>query len=264
MACRESSLDFLRSLGYTAIHLPRERIAPLDLVGRLPGGRARLLGSLTALMVADGEVPPVTRDEVVAEISGRHTDALDVGIGLRLLVRFLSALAPVTLALDAAFERARRIEFTYEDVRSDSVDLIALRRWLGRRPPLDHTNPVIDDYFIGEGEAVVITRTLKSNRFGVTAYDEAEQRLAIDLTRQRRALAEAGVEVTQDARWKTSFRGPVRLVFAFQGFLLRIDSRGLHVSDDVPPEMGLLAVAPVLGEEVRPVVWPAHGLLRLD
>lgn len=264
MACRESSIDFLRSLGYTSIMLPREHIAPLDLVGRLPGGRARQLGSLARLVVGDAAPPAVGRNERVAQISGRHTDALDVGIGLRLLVKFLAALAPITVTLEAAFARARKVEFSYEDVRSDALDLIDLHGWLGRRPALDHTNPVVDDYFIGEGEVVVITRTLKSDTFGVAAYDEEERRLEVDLTAQRRKLAEAGVEVSTDERLKVTFKGPTRLVFAFQGFHLHVDTRGLHVSDEVPPEMGLMTVAPAPAGEVRPVVLNRHGLLALD
>lgn len=264
MACRESSLDFLRSLGYTPIQLPREHIAPLDLIGRLPGGRARQLGSLLRLVVGDADPPAVRRDEHAAQISGRHTDALDVGIGLRLLVRLLAALAPITVALEVAFARARRIEFSYEDVRSDSVELLDLRRWLGRRPALDHTNPVIDDYFIGEGEVVVITRTLKADTFGVVAYDEEERRLGVDLTTQRRKLADAGVEVSADARFKITFKGPVRLVFAFQGFRLHIDPRGLQVSDDVPPEFGMMTMAPLAAGGPRPVLLSRRGLLVLD
>jgi len=264
MACRESSLDFLRSLGYTPILLPRERIAPLDLVGRLPGGRARQLGSLLRLVVGDADPPALRTNERVAQISGRHTDALDVGIGLRLLARFLAAFAPITVALELAFERARKIEFSYEDVRSDSVDLLELRRWLGRRPSLDHTNPAVDDYFIGEGEAVVITRTLKADTFGVVAYDEEERRLEVDLTAQRRKLAEAGVEASTDVRLKITFKGPTRLVFAFQGYRLSIDLRGLHVSDDIPPEMGLLTVVPNRTDGPQPVILARRGLLALD
>jgi hypothetical protein len=265
MACRESSVDFLRSLGYTTLLLPRERIAPLDLVGRLPGGRARQLGSLTRLVVGDAAPPLTTRDERVAQLTGRHTDALDVGVALRLLLNFLAALAPITVTLEGTLARARKVEFSYEDVRSDAVDLIDLRRWLGRHPALDYTNPVVDDYFIGEGEVVVITRVLKSASFGIVALDEEQRRLEVDLTAQRRKLAEAGIKVSSDERLKVTFTGPTPLVFAFQGFRLHIDTKGLQVSDDVSPEMGLMAVTgPVVAGGPRPVVLNRHGLLALD
>ncbi len=65
-------------------------------MGHPPGGRARQLGSLNRLAVCDTALPLTTRDERVAQLSGRHTDALDVGVALHPLLNFLAALAPVT------------------------------------------------------------------------------------------------------------------------------------------------------------------------
>jgi len=265
MACRESSLDFLRALGYTPIQLPREHIYPLDLVGKLPGaGAARHLGPLPRLMLSTDPPPQTRRDELVGQITGRRTDKLDVGLGLHLLAKLLTALGALAVSLKAGFERARQVEFSYEDVRSDSVEIIGLREYLGRRPALDAGNPVIDDYFIGEGLVVVITRTLKSRSFGVTATDEQGREIEVDVNLLQRNLAEAQIDVSATARTKVSFRGPRPLVFAFQGLALHIDTGGLRVTDDVPPDFGSLAVRPVVAGETRPVVLARHGLLRLE
>jgi len=44
-------MDPLDSLGYTPIRFPREKIQPLDLIGKLAGGgAAKQLGSLTKLV----------------------------------------------------------------------------------------------------------------------------------------------------------------------------------------------------------------------
>lgn len=265
MACRESSLEFLRTLGYTAIQLPRERIQPLDLIGKLPGGgSAKQIGSLTKLVVGTVPPPQIVPNEAVGQISGKKTDKLDIGTGLRLLSGFFSALGAVSAALDAAFGKARQIEFFYEDVLSDSVDIIELGGYLGKRPALDHNNPFMDDYFIGDGQVVVITRTLKSNGFGVAASDEKGSKVDIDLDVLGQDLANAGITANKSAEMRISFKGKKHLVFGFQGLLLHIDIGGLTVSDEVPAEFGIFAAAGARPGKATPVVLGRHGLLRLD
>jgi hypothetical protein len=265
VACRESSTDFLRELGYTPIRLPRERIYPLDLIGRLPGGgRVKHLGSLVKLVVGESPVPSIARDEMVAQVSGKRSDRLDIGLGLNLLSKFFAALGVVSASLGVAFGRARQVQFHYEDVRADSVDIVDLRGYLGRRPSLDHTNPVVDDYFIGDGQVVVITRTLKSASFGVVASDKDGNKVDIDVDVLSKDLAKAGVGVSRGAEMKVSFRGNTPLVFAFQGVLLHIDTGGLKISDDVSPEFGIFAVPTATPGELRPVVLGRSGLLQLD
>jgi hypothetical protein len=262
MACRESSIDFLRGLGYTPIQLPRERIHPLDLVGKLAGGgRAKQLGSLTKLVVGTVPAPEIVRDEQVGQVSGKRTDKLDIGIGLNLLSKFFSALGVFSASINAAFARARQIEFQYEDVTSDSVDIVDLRGYLGKRPSLDPHNPVVDDYFLGDGQVVVLTRTLKSTGFGVIASDEKGNKVDIDIDVLNDDLAKAGVNAARGSEMKVSFKGATPLVFAFQGLMLRIDTGGLRVSDDVPAELGIFASRP---GEAGPVVLTRNGMLRLD
>lgn len=264
MACRESSTDFLRELGYTPIQLPRERINPMDLIGKLgSGGRAKQLGSLTRLVASAGPPPEVIRDEAVGQVTGKKTDRLDVGIGLNLLSKFFSALGVFSASLSAAFARARQVEFYYEDVTSDSVDIVDLRGYLGKRPSLDPNNPVVDDYFIGDGQVAVITRTLKSTGFGVAATDERGNKVDIDVDALRQDLARAGVNASRGSEMKVSFKGTKALVFAFQGLLLRIDTGGLKVADEIPSEFGIFA-APARPGEAAPVVLSRYGLLRLD
>ncbi|MGQ0568613.1 MAG: gasdermin [Armatimonadota bacterium] len=265
MACRESSIDFLRQLGYTPIQLPRERIRPLDLVGKLSGGgRAKQLGSLTKLVVGTVEPPEILRDETVGQVSGKKTDKLDIGVGLNLLSKFFSALGVVSAALGAAFNKARQVEFHYEEVMSDSVDIVDLRGYLGKRPSLDHNNPVVDDYFIGDGQVVVITRTLKSNGFGVEATDERGNKVDINVDILKDDLVKAGVNSSRGTETKVSFKGAKHLVFAFQGLLLRIDTGGLRVADDIPPEFGIFASQASRSGEPTPVLLSRNGLLGLD
>ncbi len=267
MACRETSIDFLRDLGYTPIRLPRERIQPLDLVGKLAGGgRAKQLGSLTKLVVPrpDVQSPEITRDEAVGQVTGKKTDKLDIGVGLNLLSTIFAALGGVSASLQAAFGKARQVEFFYEDVLSDSVDIVDLRGYLGKRPSLDPNNPVVDEYFIGDGQVLVITRTLKSDSFGVVASDEKGNKVDIDVQVLGSDLAKGGINASKSAEMKVSFKGSKSLVFAFQGLLMRIDSGGLHASDDIPPEMGIFAARPASPGQVQPVVLSRNGLLGLD
>jgi hypothetical protein len=265
MACRESSIDFLRGLGYTPIQLPRERINPLDLVGKLGGGgRARQLGALTKLVVGTVPAPEIVRGEQVGQVSGKRTDKLDIGIGLNLLSKFFSALGVFSGSVSAAFARAKQIEFQYEDVTSDSVDIVDLRGYLGKRPSLDANNPVVDDYFIGDGQVVVITRTLKSTGFGVMASDEKGNKVDIDVDVLKEDLVKAGVDASKGSEMKVSFKGTKPLVFAFQGMMLRIDTGGLRVSDDIPAEFGIFATRAGTGSDPAPVVLTRSGLLRLD
>ncbi len=77
-------------------------------------------------------------------------------------------------------------------------------------------------------------------------------------------LVKAGVDASRGSEMKVSFKGTTPLVFAFQGMMLRIDTGGLRVSDDVPAEFGIFASRPTSGTEPAPVVLTRSGLLRLD
>jgi hypothetical protein len=265
MACRDSSTDFLRSLGYTAIRLPRTKINPLDLVGKLPGGgNAKQLGPLTELVVSTGQSPTVTTDEQATDLTGKKTDKLDIGLGLNLLTGVIQALGVASGALNVAFGNSRQIEFYYEDVRSDSVEPVALMNYLGTHPSLDYNNPAVGQYFLGDGEVVVVTRTLKSHTFSVAAYDQHGQKVGINVNLLRQNLAQTGFDASEGAESKVSFKGNKDLVFAFQGYLLHVDPQGLHFADNIPDELGIFSVGAGQPSPGKPVVFSRQGLLNLD
>lgn len=267
MACRETTVDFLRDNGYTPIRTPRERIQPLDLIGKLPGGGTpKQLTSLKKIMIPrpDAPDPEVIRDEAVSQLAGKKTDRLDIGIGLNLLGTIFRALGGVSASLSAAFKNARQVEFLYEDVLSDFVDIGDLLDYLGKRPSLNHKNPLIEKYFLGDGQVVVITRVLKSNAFSVVASDEKGRKVDIEVNVLQKELAKGGIQASKDSEMKVSFKGSKHLVFAFQGFMLHIDTGGLNISEDIPAEMGIFATKAATRGQPQPVVLSRSGLLSLD
>lgn len=221
MFCKESATDYLRQLGYCVVRVPKSDISPLLLLSR-SGRSLDRFGQLDTVLVNDGAValPAVQRDLPAANITGRTSSALKLGIGLSVLSDVLAAMGGSPLGLDLAYSKANRISFEFRDVVEDRVEVAALDRYLSSADLNTHTTNAAR--LLESDDLYVVTSTLKCDRIVVRAWDSQQSSVDIDVPMLQEILGgRIGVTAAGDAEQQITYAGSTRLVFAFQAFRMR-------------------------------------------
>jgi len=214
MFCKDDSLTYLNHLGYNVISLPRENVEPLLIIG---GKKKKLeiLGPLSHFVEEPASVPPIKYDQTTGKITSKRTSKLDSRMGLELMNKYLSAMGAASGKLNAGYEKAVQIEIVFENVLSDSVFITAIDDYLSSAKP--KTKTLLMDCINEEGEAHIITETIKSNSFGVIAYNSSQQVLDLDVKGIQNLLGgTGGINVSKDETAKVSYQGNKFLKFGFK------------------------------------------------
>lgn len=243
MFCQESATDYLRALGYCAVRVPKSDVLPLLLLSRA-GRVLDRFGRLDTVLVGGGSVPlpPIQTDLPAANISGRSSSALRLGVGLSILGDFLSAIGVSPVGLEAAYSRASRVSFEFRDVVEDRIEIAALDRYLADADLNTHT--VHAARLLDSDDLYVVTSTLKTDKILVKAWDSQERSVALDVSAVQDIVgAQVGVSASGEEEQLITFAGPARLVFAFQACRMRYvdgDYRALAPANRVSMRDGVL------------------------
>ena len=109
--CKDPSITFLNKFGYNVIKLPRVGIEPMDIVGK--DKSTEWLGKLSGVWKTT-MAPPVPRPpQPAADVAGQQSDKLELSIGLKILENALRAFGASAPSLNFAFNKARKIQFTF-------------------------------------------------------------------------------------------------------------------------------------------------------
>jgi len=188
-----------------------------------PAGRGIFdrFGRLDTVLVGDGSValPAVEADLPAANVSGRSSSSLKIGLGLSVLTNVIAAMGGSPLGLEAAYRKAATISFEFREVYEDRVEVAALDRYLASAdvdPYSTHAARLLSD-----SDLLVVTSTLKTATIAVRASDSADTALAIG-ARVVQDIVGAKMTVTTSGQDTTllSYSGPGRLVFGFQAVRL--------------------------------------------
>lgn len=211
--CKDVSVNYLNSVGYNVIRLPREGIEPLSV---LSGEKSRLelLGPIQSIML-EADQPPAISSGQAADINGKRTSKFDLSFGLKLLEKLLEALGAPSAGLDIGYKRAQKIEFEFKNVQFSKVDVLKLGEFLTKGTP--NVFGDLMESLNDEGEAYVITEVIKSNTFTTSAYDNSGTNVGINLAGIKDVLgASAKVDVSQEGESKATFKGDKLLSFGFK------------------------------------------------
>lgn len=221
MGCRENALNYLRALGYNVVLLPKSDITPLHLLSPAGRGTFDRFGRLDTVLAGDGSValPPIETDLPAANVSGRSSSSLKLGLGLSVLSNIVAAMGGSPLGLETAYHRAATISFEFRDVFEDRIEVAALDRYLASAdvdPYSVHAARLLSD-----DELLVVTSTLKTTTIAVRATDRADTALTLDAPVVQDIVG-ATVTVSSSAQDTTllSYSGPAVLVFGFQAVRL--------------------------------------------
>jgi hypothetical protein len=198
---------------------PRTGIQPLDALAVDEDRRVHARGRLANLIADDTPTLPWPKSEEVAGLVGVRSAAVDVGFGAKLSANFLAALGvplPSTNLAASLWKGASRLVFEVREVTQHDVDISQLGRDLEGRHI--RRNATTDLFFTSSTTKLhIITRTLTSPSFAVTATNKEGQSVEVEADGLADVLGQAHGHVSWDLeRHSTlSFRSDKPATFAF-------------------------------------------------
>jgi hypothetical protein len=265
--CKDPVTKELNDRGYNLVKLPRAGIEPMDVLGR-DAQSIEKLGSIAEVWTSKADLPKVSAPLPAAGIAGAKSSDLDLGIGLKLLSNVLAGLGGgFTLpSLNAAFKKAKKVQFTFANVESTSITPFALGKFLAAGT-LDTSNPFVTQYFGNdETQEYIIFDVLKSDALSVTAKTDTGVEVDADvgaLSGGLNATVKANVGAAGSS--EITFQGPVKATFAFKLFEVNFENgkwvpRGAGADEDLSFALGD-SKASAFGKSV--VVAPGR-MLRIN
>lgn len=165
-SCKDPSITFLNKFGYNVVKLPRTGIEPLDVVGR--DKSTEWLGKLSAVWKSTVAVPQPGAPQPAVDVQGQKSDQLELSIGLKVLENALKAFGATVPTLSFAFQKARKVQFTFTNVASTFVAPLEAGNFLAAGD-LNTNNPVVEHYFLEDDpQAFLLTEVLNAKPKSVT------------------------------------------------------------------------------------------------
>ena len=244
MFCTDPLLGTLKQYGYNVVRLPRADIRPLQILARKKTDLESYGNLTTILDPAATGVPAIAENVAVANIAGKQmrTGVIGAKLGASMLGGVVAAMGGSPLGLDASYEHASTVEFEFQDVTEDSLEIAALDLYLSVAQVNPNARAVAQ---LLESDAIcVITRTLKARTLKVNAKDSSNRSLAVDAEKiQHLVGAKVKVSGGTEGTSAVTFQGNTPLVFGFQAVqLVYRDGRFLKFNPLAPDAAAMRAV----------------------
>lgn len=249
--CKDPLISSLNSFGFYPIKHP-DVGNKVFLILSKANGYLDGLGPLSDFISEEGPLPEVEQDIQAADIAGIKSSDFDLDTGLNILGTFLSFLGAPAIGLKAAFSKAKNVVFQYRNVVKDRVRLTKVEKFLTKVTPSKGSRLLqeIED----RGEAYVITELLKSNSFGIVAFDEKGFEVGIDVDHINQLLGvNSKIGVKKISEFHTVFEGKMSASFAFKAYSIWI------TEEEHPPRLTVIPLekAEVVMEWLPPT--PVNG-----
>jgi len=215
--CHDKTTTMLRTQNYNVVRHPREGINPLDLIGTVKDAVHQLGGLDKLITNPPPNAPTITRDQAAADLEGQQSDKQAAGIGLSFLSSILSALGG-NLDVSAQYQNARRLQFTFNDVVTDTVAPLDVGEYL-KKGQVNSDNLVLQEFVLGKGTLFLITQTLKAKKITVKSENEKGGEVKVDVPVIKGiASGKVNVEANADQSSLVTYSGTKSIVFGFQAF----------------------------------------------
>ena len=253
MKCKDQSVTYLKSKGYNVVRLPRADIKPLQVLIKKKDS-FETLGSIESVLVAGNNkaIPEIKIDENAAGISGQKTSNLSAGVALSILGSIITAMGG-NLGMDVEYTNAKTINFEFEDVKSDSVDIIKLDMYLNDAD-IDPLSKQVSA-LLESDDIYIITSVIKSNKISVQGTKKDNSRLKVDIPVIKEIVGgKINIESSGDEASKVSYSGENMLVFGFKAIRL-IYEDGKYSAFEKADEGTPLSIDPPEWEERGTLNW---------
>jgi len=236
---RDPLYSLLRSFGYNVVRLPRSTIKPLQLFTK-KNNQLYPLGQMSGVFVSRGDVslPNILENQPVADLSGKKSGDLSLGLGLSILGGILSSFGGSAAGLDAKYGQAKSVSFQYEEVLEDSVEMTQLDRFLDDADIDPHSKSV--GALLESDQVYVTTSTIKSRKFTIVPKAKGGAELGINVPEIQKIVG-GNVKVSRSNKDSSviTFGGDTPLVFGVQVWQLFYDNGKYTRSKPAPPKMML-------------------------
>lgn len=210
----------------------------------------------------------------MAGLSGKHSRRVSFEFGFKILDNFLGAFGVPSAGIDAAFEGAAEVSFSFANVRRSYVDKNVLGNLL-RDHRVDAKNPAARIYFgRNPWSPLVIDSTIESSNFTFRVERSSRRDFKVDLGAIQQVIdaAKVGVKVGAVSARTVTFKGRQHLTFAFTCVRMYLDPKGRITSlPDEPSSHRLQALAGAGQPEheirpgpVRVLLHPSPAMLSWD
>ena len=262
--CKDPSLTFLNRFGYNVVRLPRAGIEPMLVLGKAQS--LEMLGKLSAVWKTSLPEPSVGAPQTVADLNGKQSDKLELSVGLKILANALQGLGASVPSLDFAFSRARKVQFTYTNATSTSVNPLDAGNYLASGD-LFSANPIVQSYFLGDqGHAFLIVDVLKSDTLTVSATAENGSDVKLDVPAIQGVLgASLGVKSGNASDSVIQFQGKTPITFGFKAFAISFEGGRWNLRGAKPGQDLAFAFDPSgeAEDETEGILFTTSGLVGL-
>ena len=220
MFCHDPYLTYLKTFGYCVVLVPKEDVAPLQVMAKQKGVLMRL-GDLKTLLVSGSNIPlpEIIKDKHAADISGQRTGEMKIGIGLSIMGTLIGAMGGSEAGLKAQYQQAKTSAFEFTEVLEDRVEILAIDQYLTDADVNPFSSYVAQ--LLEADELYITTATIKSKKFTVEAKKANGQALEVKLPEiQGMVGGDVSVSGQAEVTTKVTYEGKKHLVFGFQAVRL--------------------------------------------
>lgn len=218
--------NLLSDYGYNLVALPKEDIAPLMLLYKNGHAVSAVESTVDKLFaIADAALPVVKKNKAVTSIDGGASVVFDAEGGVSMLDWLLKTLKMGKLSAKTELDITHKVKITYENVKEDKVDLLALDRFISGSNPLEGKFNSFKEKLM-ESELYVINNVLKSNSFSVAIEDAAGTKVDIEAT--IKGIVDANVDISRGKNNEITLKNTnidTYIVFAFKAQRILYDQK---------------------------------------
>ena len=217
--CKRDTTDplvrlFLDKYRLHLLAQPREDVAVGDVYPHY-GGATYQPGRYDALLPPPFKLPKARSGEKAADVSGTASSAVSAKAGLGILESFLTAIGAggvvekVKVSLES--KGARNLKFRFGKPTRDYIDPLQLEVAL-REYKVEKQKSLFD----AERRYFITTGVMRSKGLAITALDESDKAVNVEIEALRAASATAGVKLEADSRSQITFSGSKPLAFGVE------------------------------------------------
>lgn len=212
-------ITMLKGAGFSVVRLPRTTLQPL-LVLKKEDKKFIKLGHINDVFASSDPLPQVLADEPAVSLSGLRSGKTEISIGLNILNTALKAFGG-GLTAGARLGATKSVEFQFDNVFMDSVDILPLANWISKASIID--NDVVEK-FLDDDKICILLATLKTNSINVDAFNSSGQGVDLSIPEIKGIVGgSVKMENSSERKNRLTFSGEERLAFGFQALRLFFD-----------------------------------------
>jgi hypothetical protein len=241
--CNDKAINYLSSIGFNAIQLPKEGIKPLLLMRMRESDCLEGLGNVVDLIepCTPRLKPDIKTDCAVKDdhLEGLVTDSFGFSFGTEVINGILQQFGVKNNILEDfgfSYKKVRKVKFSFDNILCDATTVGQLARYLRTGQAVDlpeFLEELIRDRPYTEERNrfeyarrrnsddskplhFIVVKTIKSNSLSVWAYDEEEVKVNLTLPVSNVVSLGAGCQASSKSENSVTFKGDKHLIFGVQ------------------------------------------------